>query len=193
MPLFLTGTAALLGVPMGWKARFLGLAFILAVVWLTGCQSESPSSTVPISVLVTPGAGTPVQEDALSPLPAPEVSRPAETIHLKGSIFSIDEPLRKDDAEVSGTGPQGIPIIIADLTLMGETLGRGMVGPDGRFTMPVTPPLTVNHRIGIMLDAQTTEIQYTEELLTQLQTFRGDNAITLPQIGIVYDAASVQP
>jgi hypothetical protein len=76
---------------------------------------------------------------------------------------------------------------------MGETLGRDTIGPDGRFTIPVTPPLILNHRVGILLDAQTTEIQYTEELLAQLEAFRGDNSISVPHIGTVYDAASVQP
>ncbi len=193
MPLFLIGILALLGALMGWKTLILGLAFSLAVIWLAGCQAEPPSPTVSVSALATPEASTPVREDVLSPLPEPEGSRTAEPGDLEGSSFSISEPLRQDATEVTGTGPQGIPITIADLTLMGEVLGRGMIGPDGRFTISVTPPLIANHRIGIMLDDQNTELYFTEELLAQLEAFRGDNAIIVPRIGAVYDAASVQP
>ena len=193
LPLFLPGILALLGALMGRKTLILGLALSLAVVWLAGCQSEPPSPTVSVSVLATPEASTPVREDALSPLPESEGSRTAEPVPLEGSIFSIGEPLRQDATEVTGTGPQGIPISIADLTLMGEVLGRGKVDTDGRFAISVTPPLIANHRIGIMLDDQNTELYFTEELLAQLEAFRGDNAITIPRIGAAYDAASVQP
>ena len=34
--------------------------------------------------------------------------------------------------EVRGTGPAGVPIFIADITFMGEPLGTGTIGPDGK-------------------------------------------------------------
>jgi hypothetical protein len=105
----------------------------------------------------------------------------------------MDEPLSQGDREVSGTGPQGIPVIVVDVTLMAETLGRGRIGQDGQFGVSVDPPLIANHRIGIMLDPQATDIQYTEELLDHLERLRGDDAITIPRTGRIYDAATVQP
>jgi hypothetical protein len=84
-------------------------------------------------------------------------------------------------------------IAIADITYMAEVLGRGRIGEDGRFRVEVAPPLIVNHRIGIMLDPTATAIEYTEELVAALEKLRGDNAITLPRIGEMYDAASVEP
>jgi hypothetical protein len=115
---------------------------------------------------------------------------PTGSAPFGGLVFSIDEPLSHDATTVSGTGPQGISIVIADLTMMGEVLGKGEIGPDGRFTIPVSPPLITNHRIGIMLD---TAAQYTQDVIAQLDSLRGDNAIALPRIGNVYDAASVKP
>ena len=44
-----------------------------------------------------------------------------------------------------------------------------------------------------MLDLETTEIQYTAEMLAELERFRGDGAITIPNVGEAYDAASVKP
>jgi hypothetical protein len=147
----------------GW----LGVPLVLMLAVLVGCQAEPGTPTSPSSPLPTPPLG--------------------------GLAFSIDEPLSQGDANVSGMGPQNIPITIVDVTLMGQVLGRGSMDTDGHFVIPVDPPLIVNHRIGIMLDEQTTEIQYTAELLAQIEAARGDNAITIPQIGRVYDAASVQP
>jgi hypothetical protein len=114
-------------------------------------------------------------------------------VPLEGPAFSLNEPLIQNGTEVSGVGPEGIPIIIADVTLMGEILGRGQIGADETFSIAVDPPLIVNHRIGIMLDPQPMDFTYTQELLDALEALRGDNAITIPRVGEVYDAASVQP
>jgi hypothetical protein len=53
--------------------------------------------------------------------------------------------------------------------------------------------LISNHRIGITLDATATDIRYTEAFLADLERFAGDNAITIPRVGRLYDAASVVP
>jgi hypothetical protein len=193
LPLFLLGALALLGARMSWRILILGLVFSLALLGTVGCRAEPPSPTESTSVLASGVASTPVREDTTSPLPQPEGFQRAEPASLNGPVFSLDEPLHEGATEVTGSGPQGIPISIADLTLMGESLGRGSVGPDGRFTIPVTPPLIVNHRIGILLDDQTTGFYFSEEILAQLEALRGDNAITVPRIGTAYDAASVKP
>jgi hypothetical protein len=137
---------------------------------------------------------SPSTENSISPLPvATSPISPETTFPVDDLVFSINEPLSQGDIEASGTGPQGIPIAIVDITLMGETLGRGRIGSDGHFTISVDPPLIVNHRIGITLDTYATDIEYTEELLAYLEDFQGDNAITIPHVGMIYDAASVQP
>ena len=184
---------------MRWQIRILGLALIAVAVFMAGCESESPTPTASSSPLATPETGTTdfsvstPSEEAGAPVPTGEDSPAVEAVPLEGATFSIDEPLREGDTQVSGEGPSDIPILIADLTLLGESLGRGKIGADGRFVIPVTPGLILNHRIGILLDTETTEIQYTEELLAQLEALRGDGAMSIPRIGTTYDAASVQP
>ena len=185
---------------MGRKLRLFGLLLLVATAWIAGCQAEPATPTPAVSPLAAPEGttassppATPAPEDVTSALPTPQGSPLAQPAPLEGPRFSIDEPLREDDTEVRGTGPEGLPIVIADVTLMGEVLGAGKIGSDGRFSISVSPPLVANHRIAIMLDVQTGEIQYTEELLQQLEAFKGDNAIVIPHIGALYDAASVQP
>lgn len=94
---------------------------------------------------------------------------------------------------MSGTGPAQVGLLVVDVTLMGEVLGRGQVGEDGRFSIPVQPPLIVNHRIGLMLDDQSPGIVQTQGALDQLEQFGGESAITIPRVGKIYAAASVKP
>jgi len=112
---------------------------------------------------------------------------------VEGLPFSLDEPLTEGDTQVSGTGPIGVPILIADLTFVGEVMGKGTIDSDGQFDIPLGTPLITNHRIGILLDSETTEFEFTQEILDQLEAFKGEEAINLPRIGQAYDAASVVP
>lgn len=157
----------------GRSALGLTVASILVLV-VSACGSPAPTPTSPISPLPTP-AGT------------------VGPVTLEGPVFSINQPLKKGATQVSGIGPYGVPINIVDVTLLGQILGRGQIGSDGRFNISVQPPLIVNHRIGIMLDTQSTALPLTPDVLAQLQRFLGPNAITIPQVGELYDAASVQP
>jgi hypothetical protein len=179
---------------MTQKKRAWGVILVLAALWVASCKSASPSpasSGAPLTPAETTATSIPaVSTDFSSPLATPVSPLPTGTAASGDLVFSIDEPLVKDANTVSGTGPAGMSIVIADLTLMGQALGWGEIGPDGRFSIPVSPSLIANHRIGIMLD---TEVQYTADMIARLDALLGDNAITLPRIGQVYDAASVKP
>jgi hypothetical protein len=181
---------------MKQRMQIVGVLFVVAVLGLAGCQSTSPtptSLTSPLSSPETTASNAPTPENPVSPLATPEGAAGTGSVPLEGPAFSLNEPLIQNGTEVSGVGPEGIPIIIADVTLMGEILGRGQIGADETFSIAVDPPLIVNHRIGIMLDPQPMDFTYTQELLDALEALRGDNAITIPRVGEVYDAASVQP
>lgn len=158
------------------RGTLLLLAFtVMAVLTSTSsCVSEEP--TAPAS--------------PLSPIPSTSPIQ-TEIGDTKELDFSLDEPLLQGDTEVSGTGPGDLAITIVDVTLMGEVLGRGNIGPAGYFKIQVEPALIANHRIGIMVDAEATD-QVTEELLRRLSEAQGEGAITLPRIGRIYDAASVR-
>ena len=164
------------------RDRYLIVFILVATVVLTvQCGKASPTS------IPSPG------ESQLSPLrvDVSPVDGPATV--LQGSPFSIDEPLRAGANKVEGTGPDQVGILVVDVTLMGEVLGRGQIGEDGQFSIPVQPPLIVNHRIGLMLDGQSPGIVQTQKVVGQLEQFSGDSAIMVPRVGKIYDAASVKP
>lgn len=140
-----------------------------------GCAATStPTAFVsPVSPLAT---------NSVLPTPVAEES--------PGDVFRIDEPLEAGDVRVSGSGPADLPIVVADLTLMGEVLGRGTIGGDGDFELQVTELIT-NHRVGIMLDPQMVEV-YTADLLARIEELVGEGAIVLPHIGRVYASSTVK-
>ncbi len=91
---------------------------------------------------------------------------------------------------VSGSGPANVPIVIANVFLMGEIIGEGTIGADGRFEFTVTPALEVGHWIGIALDNLTdTEFAYED---FYAQGFRGPGATQVPQVGFIYDSEFVR-
>ena len=160
---------------MHWNTRPWPFLLALSMLLIVGCGSS-----------LTPTTG-------VSPLPTPAGQEPAGSVVLQGPLFSLDEPLTAEQVVVSGQGPERMTIAVADITYMGEVLGRGRIGRDGLFRIELKSPLIENHRIGIMLDLEATEIQYTAEMLAELERFRGDGAITIPNVGEAYDAASVKP
>ncbi len=164
--------------------RVQAIILVLVLLFLAGCSTATPDSQS--SPLPTPGA-PPASPEQASPTAA------TPSVLVEGLPFSLDKPLTNGDTEVSGTGPIGVPILIADLTIMGEVMGRGTIDSDGLFDIALGTPLITNHRIGILLDPETTEFEFTTEILDQIQTFKGEGAINLPRIGLAYDAASVVP
>jgi hypothetical protein len=160
------------------KDRILVAAILVVTVLLTiNCRPSSPEATPTTSPI------------AVSPVSSSPITQPKTPI--TGPEFSIDEPLRAGMTEVSGSGPVEVDIWIADITMTGEVIGAGQIDTDGRFQIAVDPPLIVNHRIGIMVDADAYD--YTQAWVDELQAFSSESAITLPRIGRVYAATNVQP
>jgi hypothetical protein len=160
------------------KDRILIAAILVATVLLTiNCRPSSPEATPTTSPI------------AVSSVNSSPIARPKTPI--TGPKFSIDEPLRAGMTEVSGSGPVEVDIWIADVTMTGEVIGAGQIDADGRFRVPVDPPLVLNHRIGIMVDAHAYD--NAQAWVDELQAFSSESAITLPRIGRVYAATNVKP
>ncbi len=51
--------------------------------------------------------------------------------------FKLERPILTGATEVRGTGPAGVPVFLADVTFMGESLGTGTIGSDGKFAVAV--------------------------------------------------------
>jgi hypothetical protein len=87
--------------------------------------------------------------------------------------------------EVTGTGPAGVPILIVDVSLNTE-IGRGEVGPEGRFRVEVNPSLVYPNLIGVMLD-ESRSSPYTKEEIPCVERCRDQ-----PLVGLLFDRLPVQ-
>ncbi len=144
--------------------------FIAAVV--AACDGTVPGPQ-PTNSPVTPD---------VSPLDSP-VAVPASVVP-----FRLERPLTAGATEVRGTGPAGVPIFIADVTFMGEPLGTGTIGPDGKFVIKVQP-LIDGHRIGLALGILDGTPWKPEDFY--LHDYYGPDAMQAPQVGFFHDTAMV--
>lgn len=148
--------------------------------------SASPVET-PASAESYPAPGASVSTQ--TGYPAPVTATP-ETSRIPIVPFVLDRPLEPGATVVSGSGPANVPIVIANVFLMGEIIGEGTIGADGRFEFTVNPPLEVGHWIGIALDNLTdSEFAYED---FYAQGFRGPGAEQVPQVGFIYDSEFVR-
>lgn len=120
--------------------------------------------------------------------PAPEPTEP-ETSRIPIVPFVLERPLEPGATVVRGTGPANVPILIANVFLMGEILGEGTIDADGRFEIQV-PPLEVGHWIGVAIDQLDGTDFVTSDFLAM--GFRGPGAEQVPQVGFMYDAEYVR-
>ncbi|MBI3960090.1 MAG: hypothetical protein HY328_14855 [Chloroflexi bacterium] len=126
---------------------------------------------------------------ALTGYPAPVEPTP-ETSRIPIVPFVLERPLESGATVVRGSGPANVPIVIANVFLMGEVIGDGVIGADGRFEVTVAPPLEKGHWIGIALDELSgTDFAYED---FYAQGFRGEGAEQVPQVGFIYDSDYVR-
>jgi len=147
------------------------LVLNLVVLVATGCSVTGPrpaatnTPLVKISPLVSPLRGGPVR-------------------------FQIDRPLKAGDTVVKGKGPAGIPIVIANVTTMGNELGAGVIGPDNRFAITVQP-LVANTRIGVKPGNLEGTGHTYEEFFTP--EYQGEGAQNIPLVDNYLDTVLAGP
>jgi hypothetical protein len=151
---------------MNWRICFLATTILFLIA---ACARPEPTHS-PLELT------SPLQSQ--SPLDAPSQIVP----------FRLNKPIIEGTNRVSGTGPVGVPIVIADVTFMGEGLGAGIVGPDGTFVVQV-PVLEKNHFIGLSL-GDLTKTQWKPKDFYAME-YRGDGAMQVPQVGFFHDTAMV--
>lgn len=144
----------------------LGLVLLLTSIVVFACQPQETET-------VAPGSSTSPLHSPLPDAPAVELTAMVDSSPIY--VYTIDTPLVPGQTQVSGSGPEDIPIRIVDVTSMGAELGAGFIGQDGRFSIEVLP-LPAGHRIGIMLGTVTDPDKSFE-----LQRYGQD----LPMVGII--------
>ena len=145
--------------------------FFIAVVLAAACAAPAP---------VAQPQRSPVQ---MSPLPSP-----LPTTDSAGVPFKLERPIPAGATEVRGTGPAGVPVFVADVTFMGESLGTGTIGPDGKFVVAVKP-LEANHRLGLALGNLEGTAWKPEDFYRE--AFYGPEAMQVPQVGFFQDTVLV--
>lgn len=114
------------------------------------------------------------------------VSTPVSNI--SGAPFQFEKPIIEGATEIKGSGPPNTPVQILDVTFMGIIVTKGKIDADGRFVFTVSP-LVKGHRLGLTLD-NLVDANLSKEAFKD-QSFYGDEAIMVPQVGFFYDTARV--
>jgi hypothetical protein len=145
----------------------------LVIGLIVACSATPPQSTQ------SPLGPSPIAqpETAASPLPTGNATP-----------FQMERPLAAGASVVRGTGPAGVPIFIADVTFMGEPLGTGIIGPDGKFSVLVKA-LPDGHRIGLALGVLDGTGWKPQDFYQQ--EYNGPDAMQIPQVGFFHDTAMV--
>lgn len=170
------------------------IGLIVFVVFLSACNPAKPTAS-PVSG-TAPAYPQPAGQYAANyGTPLPGAAYPAPEQKTGSSIpvvpMRLNKPVQEGAVEVSGSGPAGLPIIIADVTFMGEELGSGQIDANGNFAIKLGKPLEKDHRIGIGLgDLKGT--QWEKEPFSD-PGFFGDESMQIPMVGFFYDTAWVQP
>ena len=149
----------------------------MAVSALAGCRPAAPAGGLPVAD--PPPLAADPQPPTLTPPGGPAVS-----------AFAITRPVREGDTVVRGSGPAGVPVLLVDVTFMGQNLAQTVIGPDGTFEVTLNP-LETNHRIGLMLG----ELAGTawSDASFQDPGYNGTQAMQVPQVGFLFDTAFVEP
>jgi hypothetical protein len=162
--------------------------FILIMMLTSGCSqtksdltqpdknsfSNNINDTYPITVIDHGEISYPIvnNEDEMEP-------------SQRGPDFSIDEPVRVNDTIVTGSGPANVPILLINVSFVGEVLASTTINESGHFLFEIDQPLEVNHSIGLQLgDISGTEFRESQFLYNEKYYER-------PFIGIIFFMTTV--
>lgn len=160
---------------------------VVLVAWLTACQhnntDEPPlalNSPVKLSESPVPVSST-LFDNSISPIIT-------STSKIAVVPFRLEKPLIEGDTKIKGSGPPNVPIVILDITFMGQLVAIGSTDEVGNFTLTVAP-LEKGHWLGLALGNLSTT-NFTEEDFRN-EGFYGEEVTVVPQIGFFYDTTTV--
>ncbi len=175
-------------------AKCLLLSFIALLV--SGCSQAAAPNVVQTSPGVT-NEGYPAAQ--ASSYPGPGASQAAHTAAQgadgypapdasvrQGPQFTLNEPIKATDTQISGTGPANVPIKLLNMTQAGSLITETTIGTDGTFNVNVNGGFGAGDRIAITLgDTQGTVINPSDFV-------SGPGYQDFPLIGIVFDSVLVE-
>ncbi|HSH05406.1 MAG TPA: hypothetical protein VLL52_23020 [Anaerolineae bacterium] len=126
------------------------------------------------------------------PTPLPENYPAAQDEMILQPQLAFDEPLVAGAMSVSGQALPNLVLSVQNVTFGGAVLGTGVSDADGRFTIELSEPLVAPHRIGLTL-AELPAGQSFDEISATLYQHRGNAFMNVPNIGVFYETAQVQP
>jgi hypothetical protein len=150
--------------------------------FLISCKSSDQNSTteaisgaypvISTETSAETNSGYPISDDGLT--------------YNQGPEFTINRPININSSTVSGEGPAGLPIILVDVSEVGEVLAETIIDENGVFTFQLTTPLIQNHIIGIQL-GDLTGTNYNEADYQY-----SDSYFERPLVGILLDMVTVE-
>jgi hypothetical protein len=145
----------------------------------------------PVAPTMTPASYPVEAPPTLTPTPLPG-SYPAPTTEVfLEPRFRFDVPLQAGATNVTGQAPPNLSLAVLDVTFNGALLGTGRSDESGRFSIPVTP-LPAGNRIGLLI-GELPEGQSLSQLAETYFPYRGDGFMNLPNVGVLYETALVEP
>lgn len=130
------------------------------------------------------------------PVPSPTIDPenypppPPEEIFAEPR-FRFDSPLNAGSTLVTGQAPPDLALAILDVTLNGAILGIGASDSDGRFSINVQE-LPDGHRVGITF-AELQAGKTIADMSIEYFPHRGEEFMNLPNLGIFFETAMVEP
>ncbi len=178
-----------------------GLLFLLAACGpIEDDATPAPTAASVAAVNTQEAYPAPAATPITGAYPAPATARPTANpypgpdstpVVLDAPRFAFDAALYAGDTLVTGQSPPNLSLAISDVTFGNVPLGIGASDAAGRFSIQVSP-LPEGHRIGITL-SELPPGKTFEEAATELAKYRGEQFMSIPNIGVFFDTALVQP
>lgn len=196
-----------------WRPHLLRLvSFLVFVGALAACgptdQTPTPAPTndsrPAVSTLPSDGSDAypaPLASPTTGPYPPPATAAPptanpypgpeSTPVALDAPRFAFDSALYAGDTVVTGQAPPNLSLAVSDVTFGSVPLGVGRSDAQGRFSIPVSP-LPEGHRIGLTF-ADLEPGKSFEDMVQELDKYRGEAFMSVPNIGVFFTTTLVQP
>ena len=158
------------------------LTLIFLSFALASCASPGQEKVTEDYESAYPISSTENQSDASSSYP---ISDDTQKVN-QGPYFTIYEPVVNNSTIVEGEGPAELPIILVDVSEVGEVLATTTIDANGYFSFSLDTPLIQNHIIGLQLG----DLSGTDFVEQDYQY--SDSYFERPLVGILFDMVIVQ-